>query len=67
MVEKILKFFSRKSTESSNAFSHFFNEASSKERVRVLKETARAANEEQQELVNKYEEEVFDNSKKTYN
>jgi len=64
MVKKILKFFSRKNTKPSSAFSDFFSESSSREKTKVMKDTARVANEKQKELVDRYEK-VFDNSRKT--
>jgi len=64
MVKKILKFFSRKNTKSSSAFSDFFSESSSREKTKIMKDTAKVANEKQKELVDRYEK-VFDNSRKT--
>ncbi len=55
MIKKILKFCNREKPELSNTSSSFFNEFSSRERKKIIKKAAMAANKDQKDLMEKYE------------
>ena len=57
-MRKLIKKIINGRTKPSSAFSSFFVESSAKEKKRVIRETVRASNEEQRNLIERYEKKI---------
>lgn len=56
MINRIRRFLGMRTAEGSNDFYQFVNDASSSEKVKILRQVIRKADEDQQNLVKRYEQ-----------
>jgi hypothetical protein len=56
MIKLFQRLFGKKGAKESNRFYQFVNDASSGEKVKILKQVIRKADEDQKDLVKRYEQ-----------